>query len=213
MASIYDVPFYAKGFYDHRARWLHYFNQIRFVAREIARRDEKLSGFKVLEVGPSHGLVTDYLRKFGVDVTTIDNKKEYSPDVLGSVLEMPFPDNSFDMVVICEVLEHMPYKDFPKALKELYRVSRGSVLLSEPDSRHMLLGSYLKIPVLKAFQTNVKMYKGGGPVVDKGHFWEIGIKGYPLSKIRKSITDAGFSIEEEKTYLDTPRNYYFILRK
>ncbi|MBI1975565.1 MAG: class I SAM-dependent methyltransferase [Candidatus Vogelbacteria bacterium] len=213
MPSAYDIPFYAKGFYDHRARWMHYFNQIRFVAREIAGRKGGLIGFKALEVGPSHGQVTGYLRKFGVDVTTLDNKKEYSPDVLGSVLDMPFADKSFDMVIACEVLEHLPYEDFPKALAELRRVSRDSVLLSEPDSRRLLLGLSLKLPFLKQRHVMVKMHRGGGPVVDKGHYWEIGVRGFPLSRIRRSLRTAGFSIAEERNYLDTPRNYYFLLRR
>lgn len=213
MSSVYEIPFWAKGFYDHKARWIHYYNQVKFVAREVAERPEKLDGFKVLEIGPSHGFVTEYLRKFGVSVTTLDYKKEYSPDILGSVLDMPIPDNSFDMVIICEVLEHLPYEDFPRALGEIRRITRRSVLLSEPDSRHMLLGVQLKVPFLKPKQVMLKVYRGGTPFVDKGHHWEIGVKGFPLSRIRKTLRDAGFRIAEERTYLDTPRNYYFLLRK
>jgi SAM-dependent methyltransferase len=52
--------------------------------------------------------------------------------VYGSVVALPFPDRSFDMVGCFEVLEHLP-GDLPnQALAELARVSRGTVLLSVP---------------------------------------------------------------------------------
>jgi SAM-dependent methyltransferase len=52
--------------------------------------------------------------------------------VYGSVIDLPFPDRSFDVVGCFEVLEHLP-GDLPgRALTELARVSRGSVLLSVP---------------------------------------------------------------------------------
>lgn len=213
MPSIYDTPFWSKGFYDHKARWIHYFNQVQYVARTIRNRERKMDGFTVLEIGPSHGFVTDYLRKFGVDVTTLDNKKEYSPTVVGSVTNIPLPDNSFDFVIICEVLEHLPFDDFHVALKEIHRVSRSTVLLSEPDSRRMLLGLKLKIPLLKPIEINIKVPKGGKPIVEKGHFWEIGVRDFPLSRIRKEIQSAGFTIAEESNPLDTPKNYYFLLKK
>ena len=213
MPSIYDTPFWSKGFYDHKARWIHYYHQVNFVARTIRNREKNMEGFTVLEIGPSHGFVTDYLRKFGVAVTTLDNKKEYSPTVVGSVTHIPLPDNSFDFVIICEVLEHLPFDDFPVALKEIHRVCKSVVLLSEPDSRRMLLGLKLKIPFLKPIEMSVKIPKGGKPIVEKGHFWEIGIRGYPLKKISNEIIAAGFTISEESNPLDTPKNYYFLLHK
>jgi SAM-dependent methyltransferase len=52
--------------------------------------------------------------------------------VPGSVVDLPFPDRSFDVVGCFEVLEHLP-GDLPRrALSELARVSRKTVLLSVP---------------------------------------------------------------------------------
>jgi SAM-dependent methyltransferase len=53
--------------------------------------------------------------------------------VPGSVLELPFPDRSFDVVGCFEVLEHLPGELPRKALSELARVTRGTVLLSVPQ--------------------------------------------------------------------------------
>lgn len=47
-----------------------------------------------------------------------------------SIYELPFDDDSFDLVICCEVLEHI--KDPARGLQELARVSRNQVLLSTP---------------------------------------------------------------------------------
>ena len=76
-----------KNFYDHKARWIHYFHQIRRVAalmRNYGGKDD----FSVLEIGPSHGIVTNYLKTCGVSVTTLDIDADNQPDYLGSVTDI-----------------------------------------------------------------------------------------------------------------------------
>ena len=52
--------------------------------------------------------------------------------VVGSIVDLPFPDRSFDVVGCFEVLEHLP-GDLPRrALSELARVARRAVVLSVP---------------------------------------------------------------------------------
>ncbi|GAI61002.1 unnamed protein product, partial [marine sediment metagenome] len=43
---------------------------------------------------------------------------------MGDVLNIPFGDNAFDLVVSVELLEHIPEKHTDKALKEMARVAK-----------------------------------------------------------------------------------------
>ncbi len=100
--------------YDTKERFISYWHQIH----EVISLEPK----KVLEVGIGNGFVTRYLREKEWDVTTLDIVSKLRPDVAGSVLSMPFEDAAFDVVACFEVLEPLPYDDFPKALKELHRI-------------------------------------------------------------------------------------------
>jgi SAM-dependent methyltransferase len=52
--------------------------------------------------------------------------------MIGSVVDLPFPNRSFDVVGCFEVLEHLP-EDLPlRALSEMGRVARRAIVLSVP---------------------------------------------------------------------------------
>lgn len=50
--------------------------------------------------------------------------------VHGSLLDMPWTDNTFDLIYSHEVLEHIPTAQIPACLAEMVRVSRGRLLLT-----------------------------------------------------------------------------------
>jgi ubiquinone/menaquinone biosynthesis C-methylase UbiE len=64
-----------------------------------------------------------------------------------SVYHLPFRENSFDLIVACEVLEHLEYPH--DAIKEIKRVSNSLCLFSVPIEPlwrilNILRGAYLK---------------------------------------------------------------------
>ncbi len=83
----------------------------------------------VLEVGVGSGVVTAALRAAGIQVTTLDIQPELKPDLVGSVTDVPAPPDSFDVVLCCQVLEHLLFNQLSDALVELSRVSRQAVIL------------------------------------------------------------------------------------
>src|ERR687894_111599 len=73
---------------------------------------------------------------------------ERYPDAsIVGIARLPFPSDSFDLVLAIEVLEHVPDPD--AALRDLARVGRGSFVLSVPDEpiwrvANMARGKYLR---------------------------------------------------------------------
>jgi len=59
-----------------------------------------------------------------------------------SVLDLPFAEGSFDLVVCLEVLEHLPEPE--AALAELCRVASGDLVVSVPHEPWFRLGSLLR---------------------------------------------------------------------
>jgi len=84
----------------------------------------------VLEVGCAYGFLVKSLNDAGipakgVDVSTFAYKMRATDDIqVASVLDLPFEDGEFDLVVTIELLEHIREEDTPQALSELARVSR-----------------------------------------------------------------------------------------
>jgi len=74
---------------------------------------------KVLHMAPEQCFLSIFKKQKNIDYTTADL---YSPiaDVKADILNLPFDDNSFDVVFCNHVLEHI--SDDIKAMQELYRV-------------------------------------------------------------------------------------------
>ena len=96
----------------------------------------------VLEVGCGEGRLAHHLvtratrrpERFLASDVSLGNR---APDLDGgiewreaSIYELPFETNSFDLVVCCEVLEHLEHP--AEGLAELSRVANEKVLLSTP---------------------------------------------------------------------------------
>jgi methyltransferase family protein len=93
-----------------------------------------LGGGRVAEIGPGSGLVTDWLRRAGCEVVTVDHDPELAPDVVASVTALPLTDDEVDIALAGQVLEHLPWGDACKALSEMGRVARVGVVVSLPDA-------------------------------------------------------------------------------
>jgi ubiquinone/menaquinone biosynthesis C-methylase UbiE len=95
----------------------------------------------VVEIGAGEGRITERLvERFptatvvGLDLPDTDLAEEWDeievPMFFGDATRMPFVDDSIDLVVGLEVLEHVPQPD--RALADIARVCRGTVVLSVP---------------------------------------------------------------------------------
>ena len=67
-----------------------------------------------------------------IGAVTVDVCKRHRPDVVASILCLPFRDGCFETVSAFEVIEHVENDEL--ALQELKRVSRNKVILSVPNA-------------------------------------------------------------------------------
>jgi ubiquinone/menaquinone biosynthesis C-methylase UbiE len=195
----------SKMSYDTKERFASYWNQINEVA--------KLNPRSVLEVGIGYAFVSSYLRRWGFNVTTLDVCREFQPDVTGSVICLPLKTDFFDLCLCCEVLEHLPYSEFTKALQELRRVSSSYVVLSLPDASSYiglqikgLIGLPPKLLSLPQLSHRKHVFNGY-------HYWEIGKQGYSLGRILRVIQGSNFGLERTYRLFDCPYHRMFVLRK
>lgn len=80
----------------------------------------------ILDVGGG----VDVLSRFVENKVVVSNLQ--SGDVLADGKNLPFKENSFDVVTSIDVIEHVPKKDRKKFIEELLRVAKKKVILSAP---------------------------------------------------------------------------------
>ncbi|MDR0194924.1 MAG: methyltransferase domain-containing protein [Myroides sp.] len=74
---------------------------------------------KVLHFAPEQAFYKRFKKQPNLDYTTTDLESPLA-DVKADICNLPFEDNSFDMILCNHVLEHIP--DDTKAMQELYRI-------------------------------------------------------------------------------------------
>ena len=148
---------------------------------------------EILDAGCGYGIFSIALKEKGYHVTPVDisNRRIYSLKKEGftnvglmDVSNLEFMDNTFDVIICTEVIEHID--DWKKALIELKRVLKKEGLL------------ILTAPYMSNF--NKKHYK------EYGH----STPGYTTEEI---IKETGMNLIEEKKYVSPLFEYMFKINK
>lgn len=93
----------------HRLLWLYLKNETNFFTEHL----------KVLHFAPEQCFLKRFRQLKNLDYTTTDLLSPIA-DVKADICNLPFEDNSYDVILCNHVLEHIP--NDTKAMKELYRV-------------------------------------------------------------------------------------------
>ena len=96
----------------HRQMWLYLQNETNFFTHKL----------KVLHIAPEQEFLRKFKKMKNLEYTSADL---FSPivDVKADIVDLPFEDNSFDVIICNHVLEHIV--DDRKAMSELYRVMKS----------------------------------------------------------------------------------------
>ncbi len=193
--------------YDTLPRFVSYYYQIDSI---LAKKPKS-----ILIIGTGTNLLGEYLKNYGIKVTTADFDKSLHPDVVADIRNIPLKNKSYDMVVAFEVLEHIPFSDVETALSEMKRISKKHVIISVPYSCFFIEPMLnFHIPKVSKFfhfslrvpYTFIKTHLGGE------HFWELGRRDFPKRKLR-SILKKHFYIEKEFSPPINSYHRFFILKK
>lgn len=133
-------------------------------------------GKTVLDIGCGKGWYSVFLKDRGFDVYALDIEKQFEDErinfTLASAQTLPYPDHSFDTVLMWDVLEHI--EDEQLILQHVARVCRKRLILSVPNQDDRNLNWY---------NLTYQHFK------DKSHFRE-----YGLEEIQDKLRSAGFRI-------------------
>jgi hypothetical protein len=131
----------------------------------------------ILEVGIGNGFVSTFLKMAGYDVVTADINLALNPDVCSdlSSLRSKIDRKIFDLVVCCEVLEHMPLSDFSANVDHLASLG-NRVFITLPTCRRTFgFGGLLRLPKTKPRLVDFSFsLPSNQPFSDGPHFWEVG---------------------------------------
>lgn len=178
-------------------------------------------GSKLVDIGCGRGFYLKALKKFWpkLKITGVDLNEKYLEEternlvglrvklIKANAEKLPFADNSFDRIIVSEVLEHV--SDDRKALAEIHRVLKpaGIAMISVPNANYPLLWDPLNWFLEKCFEKHIP----------SNIWWLAGIwayhkRLYEKKDLTKKIKEAGLKIEKswQTTHYCLPLSHFLL---
>jgi ubiquinone/menaquinone biosynthesis C-methylase UbiE len=123
----------------------------------------------VLDVGGGHGQTAVPLIENGYDLTILGSSEACKTQVrnlvedgkcrfdVGDVIELPYPDDCFDVVISYRMVPHI--REWERFLAELSRVSRKAVVIDYPDTRSFNYFKKYFFYLKKSIEEGTRRYK------------------------------------------------------
>ena len=171
----------------------------------------KIQPKNILEFGIGNGFTSTYLKRSGFTVTTVDINNKLSPDICSSIneIEKILTEERFDLIVCCEVLEHMPFEEFEESVKIFSKLGKKLYLTIPNYNRNYGISGFLRIPKFGVrsidFSINIPIRKR----LDKEHFWEINSSKETTIKNLNSILSRYYEKVSFKRYKLNPYHTSF----
>ncbi|MBZ0300770.1 MAG: class I SAM-dependent methyltransferase [Anaerolineae bacterium] len=118
------------------------------------------------------------------------------PDLMlnhASIYALPYPEDTFDGVILSEVLEHLD--DDVAGLREAYRVLKpgGVAAITVPNANYPFWWD----PINKTLESVFRTHIGSGPLAG---IWANHVRLYTLDQLEASVRAAGFAIDETRAF-------------
>jgi hypothetical protein len=181
--------------YYTEKRIVHQWMQLALLARTDARR--------VLEIGPAKGLVTAMLVNAGYAVDTLDWMPRDFAEPATRHIQADITTLSgaeiagYDAILCCETLEHVDWDKVPAVLAAFRGSGARHLLVSVPYMALQLsFDLYLNTRTIRHYfslkkRLSRRVFRREPP---GGHQWEVGYKGYPLSRWEACLAASGWRI-------------------
>ena len=194
---------------------------------------------KILEIGIGAKIVSATLKNY-CEVITADIDKSLNPDFILDISNSKdfaqFNDNSFDLIIICEVLEHVPYTNLDSILKSLRRITKKYIIISVPNQKNIYKLTLFKrgydnkifSPYFRLLNLFIHLINRFGTVLadihykmkkkkrtfkfDGEHYWELGIENYTLEKFETQIKKY-FKVIMQGRLRENFYHHFFLLEK
>lgn len=192
--------------YNTKERLASYWHQVDEVLKFQPRN--------VLEIGTGSGFTHRALQKEGITAWSLDIALDLGPDIIGSVRALPLADASVDVVVCCQVLEHLPFKYLEESVEELWRVAAKGLVISLPDRERYFRLSLAAWNRFRNYFWEVPRSPSRRPyVLDPQHYWEIGQGDVGRQDVVRAIRNV--TGQEVRTYrvFENPYHRFFIVAK
>jgi ubiquinone/menaquinone biosynthesis C-methylase UbiE len=115
------------------------------LSERVAHLEKYLVGQKILDAGCGGGAYVEFLSQREYEVTGIDKYDEFlqvarekgrlGTYIQADILNIPFPDKSFDCTFCFDVLEHV---DDQAAIQELARVTKKRIIMAVPQKDEVM---------------------------------------------------------------------------
>ncbi len=199
------VDYYQNGIRNNSLQKMWHTNKLKNVLTMIMAANIKPK--KILDVGCASGwFLSEVSKAFpkasccGIDLykeAIYYGRKQYKNLKLkqADAHKLPYPNNSFDVVICCEVLEHV--EDPKRVLREISRVMtpNGSLVI-EIDSGNFLF------QLVWYWWTNLR----------KGVWVDAHVHSFNIDKLGKLFNENGFSLVKKKTF-NFSMGVVFLLKK
>ncbi len=209
-----DKSHYFDARYLKRERMYSFVEQIELIKQYAA------AGDRLLEIGKGNGFVADFCTRYlGYTVKTVDVNVDLRPDIVDDITApRHLEENSADIVVCYEVLEHMPFEKSIEAVENMARIARKYVLISVPDMRYFISARFTVFgsgPLFLQKLISTRRFRQARKKFGADHHWEIGLKTdsviYSIDYLRQNLFK---NVQLIKDYRDiaVPWHHYFVVK-